>query len=151
MHFEPKYYHQAVKLGHWRASIHEELQAMESNGTWSVVSLPTGKTPIGCRWIFKNKFNADGTLAHHKARLVAKGYNQREGIEFLEVFSPVAKMVNVKVLLTLVASHNWFLAQLDVNNAFLNENVYKEVYMDLPLGYHPRGKHLPSSTKMVAS
>ena len=63
----------------------------------------------------QNKFNADGTLARHKACLVAKGYNQRDGIDFLEVFSLVAKMVNVKVLLTLATSHSWFLAQLDVH------------------------------------
>ena len=58
-------------------------------------------------------------------------------------------MVTVKVLLTLGTSHNWFLAQLDVNNAFLDDDLYEEGYMDLPLGYHPQGEHLPSSTKLV--
>ena len=117
----------------------EELDAMERNQTWSVVSLPLHKKSIGCRWIFKNKFNADGTIARHKARLVAKGYNQQASIDFIDIFSPVAKLITVKMLLALAASHKWHLAQLDINNAFLNGDLFEEVYTDLPLGYSPQG------------
>ena len=117
-----------------------ELDALESTNTWSVVTLPPGKHPIGCRWIYKIQYRSDGSVERHKARLVAKGYTQQEGVDFVETFSPVAKLVTVKVLLALATSQNWSLVQLDVNNAFLNGDLFEEVYMDLPLGYHGKGK-----------
>ena len=113
-----------------------ELDAMETNNTWSITSLPKGKHSIGCKWIFKIKYKSDGTIDRHKARLMAKGYTQQEGLDFIETFSPVAKLVTVKVHLALAANNKWHLTQLDVNNAFLNGDLFEEVYMDLPLGYH---------------
>lgn len=110
---------------------------LESTHTWSVVPLPPGKIPIGCKWIYKTKRNPDGTIERHKARLVAKGYNQKEGIDFLDTFSPVAKMVTVKFVLALLAINKCHLHQLDISNAFLNGDLYEEVYMSLPSGYKP--------------
>lgn len=84
----------------------EELKAMHDNNTWSIVALPPHKRAIGCRWIFKNKFHADGTLARRKVRLVAKGYNQQEDLDYLDTFLPVAKLVTVKLLLALAAAQH---------------------------------------------
>ena len=117
----------------------EELKAMEDNNTWTVVPLPEGKYTIGCRWLYKVKYKQDATVDWYKARLVAKGHTQQAGIDFLDTFSAVAKLTTVRVLLSVAAVHHWHLFQLDVNNAFLNGDLFEEVYMDLPLGYSIRG------------
>ena len=87
-----------------------ELQALESNGTWSLVTLPPRKQHIGCKWVYKIRYKADGTIEHYKARLVAKGYTQQEGIDFLDTFSPMAKLVTIKLLLSLAAICSWSLS-----------------------------------------
>ena len=146
---EPQFYHQIVPFAHWRRAMKEELDAMEANHTWSMVSIPPGKHSIGYRWIYKVKYKSDGIVDRYKARLVAKGYTKQEGIDFIETFSPVAKLVTVKVLLAIAASQKWHLSQLDVNNAFLNGDLFEEVYMEFPIGYHTQGEPSSQSNKLV--
>ncbi|XP_075104363.1 putative mitochondrial protein AtMg00820 [Nicotiana tabacum] len=110
----------------------QELNALKENETWSLVDLPIGKVPIGCKWVFKIKYRADGEVERYKARLVAKRYNQMKGLDYQETFSPVVKMVTVRVVLALAAAHNWNLHQMDVYNAFLQGNLTEEVYICLP-------------------
>ncbi|XP_073017888.1 uncharacterized protein [Primulina eburnea] len=136
-------------LHHTFAAMRDELDAMEANHTWSVVPIPTGKQAIGFRWVYKIKYTSNGSVDRHKAQLMAKGYTQQEGDDFFETFSPVAKLATVKVLLALATSQPWNLAQLDVNNAFLNGDLFQEVYMDLPLGYVQHGSPIAPSHKLV--
>lgn len=123
----------------------DELHALDDNKTWTVVPLPAGKHSIGNMWVYKIKHDADGKIQRYKARLIAKGYNQLEGIDYIDTFSPVAKPSTVKVLLSLAAIKGWHIFHLDINNAFLNRELTEEVYMDLPLGY----KNLYTSDKMT--
>ncbi|KAL4362743.1 hypothetical protein GQ457_04G027460 [Hibiscus cannabinus] len=132
---EPKNYKQAVLHECWRKAMEDEILALETNHTWDLVSLPPGKKTIGCKWVFRTKLKADGTLDRYKARLVAKGYTQQSGVDFLSTFSPVAKITTIRVIIAIAAAQNWNLHQLDINNAFLHGFLQEEVYMDLPLGF----------------
>nr|KYP61805.1 Retrovirus-related Pol polyprotein from transposon TNT 1-94 [Cajanus cajan] len=87
----------------------DELVALKMNKTWSLTSLPMGKSVIGSKWIYK-----------YKAKLVAKGYNQTKGLDYFDTFAPVAKLTIVRPLLALDSTKNWFLHQLNINNAFLH-------------------------------
>ncbi|RVW92973.1 Retrovirus-related Pol polyprotein from transposon RE1 [Vitis vinifera] len=102
------------------------------NGTWEVVDLPREKKVVGCKWMFTIKSKADGSVERYKARLVAKGFTQTYGIDYQEIFAPVAKINSIRVLLSLTVNSNWPLHQLDVKNVFLNGDLEEEVFMSPP-------------------
>jgi hypothetical protein len=131
---EPNSYTEACKHDHWLKAMQSELQALQQNNTWSIVSLPTRAKPIGSKWVYKIKRKADGSIERYKARLVAKGYNQVEGVDYFETFSPVAKMTTIRVILAIASVKNWFVQQLDVNNAFLHGDLCEDVYIKIPQG-----------------
>ena len=135
---EPKTFRQAMKSEKWTKAANEELHALESNNTCVVESLPEGKNVVGCKWVFTIKYNPDGTIERYKARLVAQGFTQQEGIDYLETFSPVAKLTSVKTILGLASAKGWSLTQMDVSNAFLHGELDEEIFMSLPQGYTPK-------------
>ena len=131
---EPSSYAEASQYDCWIKAMEAELQALQSNNTWKLTPLPPHTTTIGCRWVYKIKPRADGSIERYKARLVAKGYTQMEGLDYLDTFSPVAKLTTVRLLLAMAAFNQWHLRQLDVNNAFLHGELDEEVYMQVPPG-----------------
>ncbi|CAJ2663478.1 unnamed protein product [Trifolium pratense] len=119
----------------WKQAMDLEMEALDKNNTWELVSLPNGKKHVGCKWVYTVKYKADGSIERYKARLVAKGFTQTYGIDYSETFAPVAKMNTVRVILSLAANYNWNLQQFDVKNAFLHGELEEEIYMDVPPGY----------------
>ena len=135
---EPKSFKHAMSCSEsklWMEAMREELNSMEKNKVWELVDLPNDRKAIGSKWIFKRKLNASGNVEKYKARLVAKGYTQREGVHFVETFSPVAKFTYIRIIAALTAYFDLELHQMDVKIAFLNGHLEEEIYMSQPDGF----------------
>ena len=111
---EPTSFGEASTRAEWKEAMQNEYDALINNGTWKLVDPPVGTKPIGCKWVYKNKYRSDGSLDKHKARLVAKGYAQKEGIDYEETFSPTGKWATIRTLLSLAAQKGWKVHQMDV-------------------------------------
>jgi transposase InsO family protein len=101
---DPTSYDCAVKSDEWRKAMDQEMESIEKNNTWELVKLPEGARKIGVRWIYKTKYNERGEVEKYKARLVAKGYSQQHGVDYNEVFAPVARWDTIRAILSLAAS-----------------------------------------------
>lgn len=137
---DPTNFEEAVKSPTWREAMDREIQAIERNGTWELTELPRGAKKIGVKWIFKTKLNEKGEVDKFKARLVAKGYTQQAGIDYTEVFAPVARWDTIRLILALAANRSWKVYQLDVKSAFLHGEISEEVFVDQPRGYEVKGE-----------
>jgi hypothetical protein len=103
----PNSFEEAEQDPCWRWAMLEEMKAIEDNGTWHLADLPQGRRAIGFKWVFKVKRDERGEIAKHKARLVVKGYAQNMGIDYDEVFAPVAWLDSVRLLIALAAHEGW--------------------------------------------
>lgn len=145
---DPITFSQAIKQPHWIAAMNAELDALESNATWDIVTLPLNQYAIGSKWLYKTKYNPYGTVERYKSRLVILGNKQVYGINFSETFAPVAKLTTVRALLAVAAMQNWMVCQMDVSNAFLNGDLDELVYMKMPPGYTGMGSRISAATSV---
>ena len=129
---EPRTYSQASKSDPWVQVMNHEYQALLFNCTWSLVHPPPSAHIVGCRWIYKLKYQPDGSVERHKARLVAQGFTQTPVVDYFDTFSPVVKPCTIRLILALAVSFQWTVRQLDVENAFLNGKLQEEVFMAQP-------------------
>ena len=125
----------------WRLAMEDEVNSMFNNDVWDLVELPKGRKAVGSKWVFKTKHDADGNLQRYKARLVAQGYNQKQGIDYDETFSPVVRFESIRTIISLAAQHNLHLHQID---GWLKE----DIYMKQPQEFEVKGKeHLVCKLK----
>ncbi|KAM1561756.1 hypothetical protein ACFX1Z_004844 [Malus domestica] len=140
---DPMTYHQAMQSPQkvlWQAAMKEELDSMSKNSVWSLVQSPPNIKAIGCKWVFKTKRDAEGRIERYKVRLVAKGFTQREGVDYNDTFSPVSSKDSMRVIMALTAHFDLELHQMDVKTAFLNGDLYEDIFMVQPPGFVKRGK-----------
>ena len=132
---EPQSYAEAIsspQSSEWIRAMNEEMSSLLENNTWSLEPVPPGFKPLPVKWVYKIKRGADGQIQRFKARLVVKGFRQVEGLDYNEVYAPVAKHTTLRVLLSLVAELDMELDHLDVKTAFLNGILEETVYMQQP-------------------
>ena len=126
---EPTTYEEAVESPEsekWKTAMKNECDSLMKNDTWKLVKLPENRDTIGCKWIFKIKRNADGSIDRSKARLVPQGYSQKQGINFEETFSSVARFTSIRTILAIANELNLGVHQMDVQTAFYMESYLKK-------------------------
>ncbi|GJR57068.1 putative ribonuclease H-like domain-containing protein [Tanacetum coccineum] len=132
---EPKKVIQALANPSWIEAMQEELLQFKLQKVWTLVDLPKGKRAIGTKWVYKNKKDERGIVVRNKARLVAQGHTQEEGIDYDEVFAPVARIEPIRLFLAYESYMDFVVYQMDVKSAFLYDTIEEEVYVCQPSGF----------------
>ncbi|GJW89047.1 putative ribonuclease H-like domain-containing protein [Tanacetum coccineum] len=132
---EPKTISQALQDESWVEAMQEELLQFKLQKVWVLVDLPYGKKVIGTKWVFRNKRDERSIVVKNKARLVAQGFRQEEGIDYDEVFAPVARIEAIRLFLAFASYMGFTVYQMDVKSAFLYGTIEEEVYVHQPPGF----------------
>ncbi|KAI9198572.1 hypothetical protein LWI28_018376 [Acer negundo] len=138
---EPECYDEACQgedASKWELTMKDEMKSLVSNQTWELAKLPEGKKALQNKWVFRIKEEHDGSK-RYKARLVVKGFQQKEGIDYTDIFSPVVKLTTIRLVLSIVVAKRLYLEQLDVKTAFLHGDLEEEIYMQQPEGFAEKG------------
>lgn len=139
---DPQTYGQAMSecdAQMWVDAMNDELNSLSQNDAWTLVNLPKGKNVVGCKWVFKRKFDENGNPDRYRARLVAQGFSQKYGIDYEEVFAPVVRTVTLRTMLAIAGIDKLRVRHIDVKTAFLNGDLHEEIYMKQPLGFVQKG------------
>ena len=122
----------ALDAKQWDKAIRTKIDSIKKNNTWTLVDLPKGEKPIGCKWIFKKIYHSDGSIEKYKARLVAKGFSQKPNIDYFDTFAPVTRISSIRVLLALASIQRLVTHQMDVKTTLLNVELEEQIYMTQP-------------------
>ncbi|RVX02202.1 Retrovirus-related Pol polyprotein from transposon TNT 1-94 [Vitis vinifera] len=139
---EPECYDEALQdenSSKWKLAMKDEMDSLLGNQTWELTELPVGKKALHNKWVYRIKNEHNGSK-RYKARLVVKGFQQKKGIDYTEIFSPVVKMSTIRLVLGMVAAENLHLEQLDVKTAFLHGDLEEDLYMIQPEGFIVQGQ-----------
>jgi len=125
----------------WKEAMDHELSTLQQAGTWETVPCPKDKNVVDCKWVYQTKYKSDGAIDKHKARLVTRGFTQVYGVDYLETYSPVAKLASLRTILVLAACLGWDIICFDFNVAYLNGELEEseEIYMEQAPGYAEGG------------
>ena len=155
---EPKTYKEAlsdpIHGRGWQDAIQNELESLQSHGVWELDTLPEGRKSIGCKWVFKMKYDENGLIEKYKARLVAQGFSQQEGIDYKETFAPTVQKESLRIFLAIVAAVDLELHQMDVVAAYLVGDLEaegQEIYMRIPEGADVRQGRMEFVWRIVKS
>ncbi|GJU27573.1 retrovirus-related pol polyprotein from transposon TNT 1-94, partial [Tanacetum coccineum] len=132
---KPKNFKMAVIEDCWFQAMQDEIHEFDHLKVWELVPRPIYVMVIALKWIYKVKLDEYGDVLKNKARLVAKGYHQEEGIDFEELFAPVARIEAIRIFIANAATKNMIIYQMDVKTAFLNGDLQEEVFVSQPEGF----------------
>ncbi|GKA83678.1 reverse transcriptase domain-containing protein [Tanacetum coccineum] len=135
LQIEPTSIAKALSDSSWVEAMQEELLQFKLQHVWILVDLPIGKSAIGTKWVIRNKKDERGIVIRNKARLVVHGHRQEEGIDYEEVFAPVARIEAIRLFLAYASFMGFLVYQMDVKSAFLYETIEEEVYVTQPSGF----------------
>ena len=124
----------------WLTAMEQEMESMYSNSVGELIDLPESVRPIGCKWIYKKKRGVDGKVDTFKSRLVSKGYTQKEGVDYEEIFSPVAMLKSIRILFSIAAALDYEIWKMNIKTAFLNGYLDESIYMMQPKGFIVEGQ-----------
>ena len=129
-----------VHSSKWLEALKDKMKSMSTNKVWDLETIPKGVKTIGCKWVYKIKYDSRGNVEKFKARLVVKGFTQKEWIDYNETFSPVSCKDPFRIIMALVVYYDLKLHQMDVKTTFLNGDLEENVYMAQPKGFVMEGK-----------
>jgi hypothetical protein len=115
------------KLQVWKDAMLEEYRSIIKNNVWDIVPRPKDKSVVSSKWIYKIKHATDGSVEKFKEIFVARGFTQKEGIDYEETFSPIARYTSIQTIIDLAYVLGWKLHQMDVKKKFLNGKIQQEV------------------------
>ena len=132
---DPNSYYHSWKDPRWQVAMDEEMNSLQKNTTWELVSLPSGRKLVQCKWVFQKKVSADGRTYKYKEILVAKYFSQVQGVEYHETFASIAKMDSIHLVLGISAYKHWEVHHMDVKSEFMHGYIHEEIYMKHTKGY----------------